>query len=104
MASTQPPTQDQENHTAIEPVKKRLQALLWLFLLIMIVALAGWQLLAARTNNTDPTVAGRPLSHGETHLHTIAQGAKPGVLYLGTHFGLFTSADGGHTWPQARGV
>jgi len=104
MASTQSPTQDRENHTQIVPAKKRLQAVLLLFLLIIIVALVGWQLLAARINNTDPTVAGRPLSNGETHLHTIAQGGKPGVLYLGTHFGLFTSTDGGHTWPQARGV
>jgi photosystem II stability/assembly factor-like uncharacterized protein len=29
-------------------------------------------------------------------------GGKPGVLYLGTHYGLFTSNDNGRTWPQTR--
>jgi photosystem II stability/assembly factor-like uncharacterized protein len=38
------------------------------------------------------------------HLHTVVLGGRPGVIYLGTHYGLFISNDGGHTWPQARGI
>ena len=26
------------------------------------------------------------------------------MLYLGTHYGLFTSTDGGNTWPEDRGA
>lgn len=104
MASTKLTTQDQENHTEVVPVKKRVHAVLFVFTLLIIIVLIGWQILGARINNTDPSVAGRPLSNRETHLHTVALGGKPGVLYLGTHFGLFTSTDGGRTWPQARGV
>ncbi|MDQ6660783.1 MAG: hypothetical protein M3Z24_07445, partial [Chloroflexota bacterium] len=61
-------------------------------------------LLNNRLNNTDPTVAGRPLSNPQTHLHTTAVGVQPGVLYLGTHYGIFTSMDSGRTWPQQRGA
>jgi photosystem II stability/assembly factor-like uncharacterized protein len=38
------------------------------------------------------------------HLHTVALGGKPGTVYLGTHFGIFTSTDGGRSWPQQRGA
>jgi photosystem II stability/assembly factor-like uncharacterized protein len=70
----------------------------------VIAILLGWQFLSVRTANTDPTIAGHPLSNPQMHLHTLAIGGKPGTLYLGTHYGIFTSTDGGKTWPQARGV
>jgi photosystem II stability/assembly factor-like uncharacterized protein len=72
--------------------------------LLIVAIVVAWQVLSAYYNNTSPTIAGRPLSNPHTHLHTIALGEKPGVLYLGTHFGLFTSKDGGHTWPQSHGT
>jgi len=49
-------------------------------------------------------VEGRPLSNPQMHLHTVMIGEKPGTLYLGTHYGIFTSTDDGRTWPQARGT
>ncbi len=64
----------------------------------------AWQVLNIYNNSTDPTVAGRPLSNPHTHLHTVALGENPEVLYLGTHYGLFTSTDGGRTWPQPHGT
>ena len=70
----------------------------------VIFILVGWQFLSVHTNNTDPTVAGQPLSNAQTHLHTVAFGGKPGVLYLGTHYGIFTSTDAGRTWLQAHGT
>jgi hypothetical protein len=72
--------------------------------LVIIGVVVAWQLLNVYNNSNDPTVAGRPLSNPHTHLHTVALGVKPGVLYLGTHYGLFTSTDGGHTWPQSHGA
>lgn len=72
--------------------------------LIIIAVVVAWQALNAYNNSTDPTVAGRPLSNPHTHLHTVALGERPGVLYLGTHYGLFTSTDSGHTWPQSHGT
>ncbi|QBD78196.1 hypothetical protein EPA93_20210 [Ktedonosporobacter rubrisoli] len=71
--------------------------------LLIIVVLVGWQFLTVRATNTDPTIAGKPLSNPEMHLHTLALGEQPGVIYLGTHFGIFTSTDGGRSWPQPRG-
>jgi hypothetical protein len=77
--------------------------------LILLLALAAlitvvWQVLSGGGNSTDPTIAGRPLSNPQTHLHMLALSA-PQTLYLGTHFGLFTqparvsySDDGGTTW------
>ena len=82
--------------------KGPLQVIVLLLLLIPIVVI--WQFFNNRLNNTDPTVAGHPLSNPQIHLHTMALGGKPGVVYLGTHFGLLTSTDGGRTWPQPRGV
>lgn len=54
---------------------------------------------------TDPTIPGHPLSNPEQHLHSfaIAPGSNPRI-YLGTHYGLFWSSDGGQTWPQKRGI
>src|SRR5947209_14595176 len=82
--------------------RRYVQSLLLLLLIIPIFVV--WQLLNTRLNSTDPTVAGRPLSNPHTHLHVIAFGGKSGVLYLGTHYGLFTSTDGGNTWPEDRGA
>jgi len=76
-----------------------------LMVVVLIAAvLIGWQLINNSINSTNPSSAGRPLSNPHTHLHTVALGGRPGVLYLGTHFGMFTSTDGGHTWPQPHGV
>ncbi|MBA2393599.1 MAG: hypothetical protein H0V70_12755 [Ktedonobacteraceae bacterium] len=80
---------------------------IWLIIFLSVLTifvLVGWQFLSVHTNNTDPTTAGQPLSNAQMHLHTLALGGKPGVLYLGTHYGIFTSTDGGRTWPQARGT
>ncbi len=64
----------------------------------------GYQYWRNSPSATSPSVAGRPLSNAQTHLHTIALGDTPATLYLGTHFGLFWSTDGGRTWPQQRGA
>lgn len=72
--------------------------------LLIIGIVVAWQVLNTYNNSTDPTVAGRPLSNPHTHLHTVVLGERPGVLYLGTHYGLFTSTDNGRTWPQLHGV
>ncbi len=71
--------------------------------LLIIGIVVAWQILNTYNNSTDPTVAGRPLSNPHTHLHVVALGESPGVLYLGTHYGLFTSTDNGRTWPQPHG-
>ncbi len=84
--------------------RQRKNLLIILLSLAVIALLVGWQLLSIRNNNTDPTLSGHPLSNAQTHLHTVAIGGKPGVLYLGTHYGIFTSTDGGKTWPQVRGT
>lgn len=67
---------------------------------LAIVATTAWQLLSRLQNHMIP---GRPLSSPSTHLHTVALSERPGVVYLGTHYGIFTSTDGGHTWPQSQG-
>jgi photosystem II stability/assembly factor-like uncharacterized protein len=73
-----------------------------IILLVVAVVLAAlaWQLLNKQQYGL---VAGRPLSAPQTHLHTLAFSGSPGVVYLGTHLGLFTSTDGGHSWPQSQG-
>jgi photosystem II stability/assembly factor-like uncharacterized protein len=90
-------------HKARPPLQKRLLQVFGITVLVIVI-FTSWQLLNKSSNSTDPAAAGRPLSNPHTHLHTVAMGGRPGVLYLGTHFGLFTSTDGGRTWPQARGV
>ena len=75
-----------------------------MLVLLVIPIVVAWQLLNSWFNSTDPTVAGRPLSNPRTHLHVIAVGEKAGIVYLGTHYGLFTSTDGGNTWPEDRGA
>lgn len=88
-----------------QPQSRRGKNLLVVLLSVIVLCiLVGWQFLSVHTNNTDPTVAGQPLSNAQTHLHTVAIGGKPGVLYLGTHYGIFISTDGGRTWPQAHGT
>lgn len=105
MSLTKPPSSPHVPTTKEHPgapSKAFLQAIM-ILLLVAIVVIA-WQLLNNSTNSANPTVAGRPLSNPHTHLHTIALGGRPGMLYLGTHYGLFTSTDGGRTWPQSSGV
>jgi photosystem II stability/assembly factor-like uncharacterized protein len=68
--------------------------------LLVVLAATTWQLLSRQQKSM---VAGRPLSYSQTHLHTIALSKRPGVVYLGTHYGIFTSTDGGRSWPQSQG-
>src|SRR5712691_12477619 len=92
-----------QSDASSEPPKSLLQKrpVRVLFVILVVTAvIVGWVLLNNNVNSTDPTVAGRPLSNPHTHLHTIALGDRSGVIYLGTHYGLFTSTDGGSTWPQ----
>jgi photosystem II stability/assembly factor-like uncharacterized protein len=71
---------------------------------LLILVEAGYQYWKNSPTVTAPTIAGRPLSNPQTHLHTVVLGDSPDMLYLGTHFGLFWSTDGGHTWPQQQGA
>lgn len=103
-SSTSPSKQDTERQTKVKFSGRARILRILVIGLIIIGAGVAWQLLNAYNNSTDPTVAGRPLSNPHTHLHTIVLGEKPGVLYLGTHYGLFTSTDSGRTWPQSRGA
>lgn len=104
--SPTPNTSHKQEHpdrtTKPAPRKRLLRILVPVFLVVIIVI--AWLLLNQNANSTDPAVAGRPLSNPHTHLHTVALGVRPGVVYLGTHYGMFTSTDGGRTWPQPRGV
>lgn len=81
---------------------------LWLALLgvvaLLVLVEVGYQFWKNSPAATAPSVAGRPLSNPQTHLHTITLGDSPATVYLGTHFGLFWSTDGGYTWPQQRGA
>ncbi len=72
----------------------------------MVIALVAGLIHAANQPiGTDPTVAGRPLSNPDQHLHTLGiDPVQPGIIYLGSHYGLFTSTDDGKTWPQPRGA
>ncbi len=88
--------------TATKVRRRPFQLLLLVLLAIPVVVV--WQVLNYSFNYTGPTVAGQPLSNPKTHLHLVALGGQPGVVYLGTHYGLFTSTDGGQTWPQTQGV
>ncbi len=85
----------------VEKVGRRTRPILVLLVLLAVGGAVVWQVLL----NQQPMVpvAGRPLSSASTHLHTVAMSSRPGVIYLGTHFGLFASADNGHTWPQRQG-
>src|SRR5260370_14460768 len=103
-SSPSPSKLETERQTKVKSSgRTRIVRILVTLLLVMGVVVA-WKVLNAYNNSTDPTIAGRPLSNLHTHLHTVALGVKPGVLYLGTHYGLFTSTDGGRTWPQSHGA
>jgi photosystem II stability/assembly factor-like uncharacterized protein len=106
MSKTQPaPQTDTSPQPAASPSLLRSRpARVVMVLLIATALVTGWLLLNNSANSTDPTVAGRPLSNPHTHLHTVVPGVLPGTLYLGTHYGMFTSSDDGKTWPQKRGV
>ena len=107
MSSTTPFTSQpnqEERHTKVKSSRNRRIFQIFVFGILIIVIAVAWQLLNAYNNSTDPTIAGRPLSNQHTHLHSVVLGDKPGVLYLGTHYGMFTSTDGGHTWPQSHGI
>ena len=67
---------------------------------LVLLAVLAWVLLNRQQTSM---VSGRPLSYPQTHLHTIALSPHPGMVYLGTHYGIFTSSDGGHAWPQSQG-
>src|SRR5581483_6505187 len=71
---------------------------------LLVLVEVGYQVWKSSPSATAPSVAGRPLSNAQTHLHTVVLGKAPGMVYLGTHFGLFWSTDGGRTWPQQRGA
>lgn len=77
----------------------------WLALVLLaalvVLALLGGQWLNQKQKSMVP---GRPLSYPQTHLHTVVMSSSPGVVYLGTHYGLFTSMDGGRSWPQSQGA
>ena len=104
MSLARTPSSQDNLKVKAQPTKRKRLLRLLVFLALVIVILVAWLLLNNLANSTDPTVVGRPLSNPHTHLHTIALGDRPGEIYLGTHYGLFTSTDGGRTWPQARGV
>jgi hypothetical protein len=103
-SSTSPSKAETKGYTKVKSSRQtRIVRTLVIGLLIIGIVVA-WQVLNTYNNSTDPTVAGRPLSNPHTHLHTVVLGERPGVLYLGTHYGLFTSTDGGRTWPQSHGT
>jgi photosystem II stability/assembly factor-like uncharacterized protein len=68
--------------------------------ILAVIAVTAWQLLSRQQHSM---IAGRPLSYPQTHLHTVVVSPRPGVVYLGTHYGIFTSSDGGRSWPQSQG-
>lgn len=76
----------------------------WLVLALMAVLVALTGLASQWLNRQQHTMTpGRPLSYPQTHLHTVVMSTRPGVVYLGTHYGIFTSTNGGYTWPQSQG-
>src|SRR6202163_2984999 len=106
MSKTQPVLQPDTSRQPV-PTLSMLQkrpARLVVGLLIAAALVTGWMLLNNNASSTDATIAGHPLSNPHTHLHTVEPGTRPGTLYLGTHYGMFTSSDDGKTWPQQRGV
>ncbi len=81
---------------------------LWLPLLIVVLVGGGalyQKFDSTQPIDTDPAVAGRPLSNPDQHLHSLAIDPQhPGIIYLGSHYGLFISTNDGKTWPQPRGA
>src|SRR5436190_20449864 len=56
-----------------------------MLLLLVIPVFVAWQVLNYVINNTDPTVAGRPLSNPKTHLHQVALGGENRESYTLAH-------------------
>jgi photosystem II stability/assembly factor-like uncharacterized protein len=79
--------------------RRRWPIFLVLITLVIVIAIV-WQVFYQQQTGM---IVGRPLASRQTHLHAVVLGGQPGVMYLGTHFGLFTSTDGGRTWPQQQG-
>ncbi|GCE46454.1 photosystem II stability/assembly factor-like uncharacterized protein [Thermosporothrix hazakensis] len=105
MASTPVQVENDTPKPPKKPERARKQLiLLFLAALLVIAGLTAWQMLASYNASTAPTVQGRPLSNPKTHLHFVALGASSNTMYLGTHYGLFTSTDGGKTWPESKGA
>src|SRR5437588_12986936 len=81
MPVTQPSSSSKPAKTEAQPTTsralKRMRQVIILVLLVIPIFVA-WQVLNYVINNTDPTVAGRPLSNPKTHLHQVALGGKPG--------------------------
>src|SRR5207249_1271923 len=105
MSLTSPPS-SASSPAKEQPVMRGMKRPIYVLILIALIIplLVVWQLINSFVNGTDPVVAGRPLSNPHTHLHLVALGGEPGVVYLGTHYGLFTSTDGGRDWPEPRGT
>lgn len=93
---SQPETTDKSHRRRI-----RRWPIFLVFIALVIVIAIVWQVLYQQQTGM---IAGRPLASRQTHLHAVVLGGRPGVMYLGTHFGIFTSTDGGHTWPQQQGA
>ncbi len=92
--SKDPSDQQQIPHP---PSKRSRSRPLFFVALVLIVLIAIiWQIWYQQQTGM---LAGRPLASSQTHLHDVAV-SRSGAVYLGTHFGLFSSSDGGHTWPQ----
>jgi photosystem II stability/assembly factor-like uncharacterized protein len=95
---TDPARVRKEHQTGVKPSHH------WPLLLAVLLAVCAatiWQIQLNQQPNVP--LAGRPLSSSQTHLHTLAMSPQSGVIYLGTHFGLFASTDAGRTWPQRQG-
>lgn len=73
--------------------------------IVLIAYFAGQHFFTTQPIGTDPTVAGRPLSNPAQHLHSFAiDPLQPGVIILGSHYGVFASSNNGASWPQNRGL
>ncbi len=103
MSSTATPDTTHPEREFVPPRRRRRRRLLLLVVVVLLaVGATAWQ--AFFTTQQNSIIAGRPLASSQTHLHTVAFSDRPGVVYLGTHLGLFTSTDGGRTWPQPQGA
>ncbi len=106
MQEQQPQLDDQDWLDRIWNFTKR-RPIIWgpliLVVVVATIAILGSQS-AAQPIGTDPIRANQPLSNPEQHLHSLAiDPHDPGTIYLGSHYGLFTSTDDGKTWPEPRG-
>ena len=81
-----------EEHDWLDGVGGFVRARPWVGVIAGAVVVAIIAMLIHAANQpigTDPTVAGRPLSNPDQHLHTLAiDPSHPGVVYLGSHYGL----------------